>query len=597
MARRKKHESFDALGGFEEETPEQGGRLAKVALWIVGVVAVLAAAYAGVAFYVQDKVATGTTVLGTDIGGLDSAAAVTKLESSLSERLSAPVPVRVGEQSTDLDPEPAGLAVDYSATVGSITGFTLDPTRLWPHIVGAGPVEPVVDIDTAALSSTLTELAPNVDIEPVDGVIDLSSGAPVITEPVDGVTLDIEASAQAVAEKWPAEEEGIELVTTTVEPDISKADIEEAMATYVQPLLSGPILITVTETTHTIEVEELAQAAMLVPTDAGTLELQIDGEVIAGRIVEESPELGNPGSDARFVFEGGQPVVVPSEPGLGLEPEAVSTAVRDAALTETRSSSVTLTEMQPEFTTEDANSLGIVEMIASFDTPLTADSVRTQNLVVGTAKTNGIVVLPGETFSLLDALRPITRANGFVSSGVVEGGFVSESVGGGLSQLSTTVYNAAYFAGMEIVEHKPHSRWFSRYPEGREATLWDPSVDMKFENSTPYGALIQSFVSDGRVYVRVWSTPHFEVESYTSPRRGITQPTTVYNTNANCTAESGGQSGFTVDVVRTRHLNGAQHDREAWTWTYSPWNRVVCGARPAPQPAAPAPPADSGGEG
>ena len=68
------------------------------------------------------------------------------------------------------------------------------------------------------------------------------------------------------------------------------------------------------------------------------------------------------------------------------------------------------------------------------------------------------------------------------------------SLGGGLSQISTTTYNAAYFAGMDIVTHKPHSRWFSRYPEGREATIWSPDLDMKFKNSTPYGVLVQAWV-------------------------------------------------------------------------------------------------------
>lgn len=581
MARKKNHETFDALGGFQEETPAQQGRLAKVAMWIAGAAVVLGGAYVGAAFYVQDKIATDTTVLGVDIGGLDATSAVTKLETSLDSRLTAAVPVKANEQSTELDPEVAGLAVDYNATVQSLVGFSLDPNRLLPHIFGSASVDPVLDVDRNALNRSLEDLAPTVNTEPQDGMIDLSTGAPVITDPVDGTMLDVDASAEAVIENWPTEGGGpIELVAATSEPAISLEDIETAMSELVQPLLSGPIQLTVTETTITLSPEELALAASLVPTDAGTLDLVIDGEALTARLVEETPSLGRVGSDAYFVFEGGQPVVVPSEPGLGIDPEAVSAAVRDAALTETRATSVTLNEMEPEFTTEEANALGIVEIVSEFSTPLTADNVRTQNLIVGTAKTNGILVKPGETFSLLDALRPITRANGYVDSGVVSGGFVSEAVGGGLSQLSTTTYNAAYFAGMELVEHKPHSRWFSRYPEGREATMWDPSVDMKFTNSTPYGALIQSWVSDGRVWVRVWSTEYFDVDTYTSPRRGITSPSTVYNSDPECIPESGGQSGFTVDVVRTRYLNGSEHDREAWTWTYSPWNRVVCGTAP-----------------
>jgi Uncharacterized vancomycin resistance protein len=123
---------------------------------------------------------------------------------------------------------------------------------------------------------------------------------------------------------------------------------------------------------------------------------------------------------------------------------------------------------------------------------------------------------------------------------------------------------------MELVEHKPHSRWFSRYPEGREATLWAPDLDMKFENSTPYGVLVQAWVSGGRVWVRFWSTPYFEVRTETSNRYNITQPQTVYNDDPDCVAESGGEPGFTVKVTRWRYLDGSLFDTESWTWTYSP---------------------------
>ncbi|HZK05334.1 MAG TPA: VanW family protein [Actinomycetaceae bacterium] len=576
MARKKKNESLDALDDFEAEAQSQSRRFPRSLAWILGTVGVLAAAYVGAAFYTQDKIPTGTTVLGVDIGGLTDGQAATKLDDVLAPRLAEPVTVAAAERTATLDPANAGLAVDYDATVENITGFSLHPANLWPHVVGSVPADPVVTVDAAALTRAVQDLVPDLEVEPADGSIDFSTGAPAITEPIDGVSIDPEASAEVVAEEWPAGEQPIQLVTEIVEPAISSDDLDAAMAEYVTPLLSGPVFIAVGETNHEITVEELAQSAILVPTDEGTLVLEIDGEMITERIVEDAPELGNPGRNARFVFEGGRPVVVPSQSGLGLEPEAVTEAVRAASLTDTRSSAVPLVEMEPDLTTEAAEALGVVEIVSEFSTPLTADNVRTANLIAGTAKTNGNLVRPGQTYSLLNVLRPITVANGFVSSGVVEGGVSTLAVGGGLSQLSTTVYNAAYFAGMDIIEHKPHSRWFSRYPEGRESTLWDPSVDLKFTNNTPHGILLQSWVSGGRVWVRAWSSPYFEVESYTSPRRNLTSPSVLTSSDPNCIPESGGQNGFTVDVTRTRYLNGSQFDRTTNTWTYAPWHRVIC---------------------
>ncbi|MDO5495173.1 MAG: VanW family protein [bacterium] len=589
MARKKKQETFDALGGFEAETPAQSGRLARAAMWIAGSAIVLGGTYVGLTYYAQDKVPTDTTVLGVQIGGLDHAGAVEKLETNLGPRLAEPLAVEGEGVTAEISPEDAGLGVNYEATVQSVTGLSWDPRDLWRHVTGAGELEPVLDIDRTALNRAITDITPNMEVDPVDGAVDLSTGAPQIKEPVEGVTLDVPASVDVVADVWPRQEGPIELVTTLVEPDISAADIDAAMEEFVQPILSGPIQLAIRDTTHSVSTEEMARASALVPTDAGTLELQVNGEEIRDRILAESPELGTTGADARFVFEEGRPVIVPSETGLGLDVEAVAVGVREAALSGTRSTSVALTEMDAEFTTADAEALGIVEVISEFKTPYPYDPPRTQNLRAGTANVNGTLVMPGGTFSLLEVLRPITAGNGYVSSGVVEAGVASEAMGGGLSQISTTTYNAAYFAGMDITEHKPHSRWFSRYPEGREATLWDatPGVDMKFQNNTPYGVLMQAWVQDDGVVVRAWSTKHFEVESYTSPRRNITSPQVIYNERLNCIAERGGQGGFTVDVTRVRSVDGAEFDRTTNTWTYSPWNRVVCGSEPPPAPPAP----------
>ncbi|WP_418606416.1 VanW family protein [Georgenia sp. SUBG003] len=133
------------------------------------------------------------------------------------------------------------------------------------------------------------------------------------------------------------------------------------------------------------------------------------------------------------------------------------------------------------------------------------DPVRTTNLRVGAQKVTGVLVKPGEEFSLLDVIGPISAANGYVSS-VVEDGFVSTAVGGGLSQLSTNMFNVGFLAGMDDVTHTPHSRWFDRYPAGREATLWEPSTDMVWRNNTDYGVLVQSWVTGDRVHSRLWGT-------------------------------------------------------------------------------------------
>lgn len=567
-----------ALEQFEPESEKRGAG-ARVAIWLTAVAAVLALAYVGAAWYLQDKVPNNTSVLGVGIGGLSVPAAQERLEEELGGLDSDPLQLALGNRTATIDPSSAGLGVDTEATVASLAGFSLDPRILWAHLVGSGDVDPVSAVDEQSLRDLLESLRPELEVQPVEGEIAFADGAAQVTDPADGVGLDVDRAVPTIVETWLTEPEPVELPEVTLEPVIGQDAIDDAVREIVEPLTSGPVTVTVGDTNTPLEVEDLLAAAVVEPVD-GTLELRLDAEALRDRLVELEPSLGSDGTDARIVIQNGAPAVIPSQAGTEVDTEELGTAVTTAALSETRSATVGRIEAAADFTTEDAKALKVTEVVSEFSTPLTSDNVRTQNLINGTGIITNTLVKPDEVFSLIEALGPVTEARGFVSSGVVENGFYTKALGGGLSQLSTTTYNAAYFAGMDLVEHKPHSRYFSRYPEGREATMWAPTVDMKFRNSTPYGVLVQSWVEGGRVWVRFWSTSHFDVETDTSGRYNITQPQTVYNTDPECLPESGGQVGFTVTVTRWRYLEGALHDKESWTWTYAPWNNVVCGEAP-----------------
>jgi vancomycin resistance protein YoaR len=315
----------------------------------------------------------------------------------------------------------------------------------------------------------------------------------------------------------------------------------------------------------------------------------MDGAALADAVREVNPEIGVTGEDAKIILNANaQPEIVPSTSGRGLEPKELAQAVAKAGTSTDRTATVQLVDAEPEFTTADAEALGVKEIIADFSTPMPYDPVRTKNLQVGTAKVTGDLVMPGQEFSLLKALGPITEANGFVSSGVVADGFSTTALGGGLSQLSTNLFNVGFMAGMDDVEHKPHSRWFDRYPAGREATLWEGQTDMVWRNNTDYGILVHAWVADGRVHTRLWGTKVWDVKISSSDHYNITKPTTVYNPAEKCISESGGQYGFTVTVTRERSRAGQAPQTQKLTWTYQPWNKVVCGEKPSAQPA-PAP--------
>ena len=140
-----------------------------------------------------------------------------------------------------------------------------------------------------------------------------------------------------------------------------------------------------------------------------------------------------------------------------------------------------------------------------------------------------MIVKPGETFSLNGATEPRDEAHGYLEAGIISEGHASRGVGGGVSQVATTLYNAAYFAGMADVTHKPHSFYISRYPPGREATVFEGAIDMKFKNDGPTGVMIQTAWTPTSLTIRLYGTKRYDVTSRRA--RGRTRPSPPRSTS------------------------------------------------------------------
>ncbi|TDE93891.1 hypothetical protein EXU48_10455 [Occultella glacieicola] len=581
-------ESAVAAGGKGRKPKgKRTGRAKKALIWTAAVIVVLAGAYAAGAWFLGDRVPGDTRVAGVDISGLAVDDAVRTLDEGLAEARISPVPVAYGDASGELDPTTAGLDVDAEATVARITGFTLDPRVVLGHVFGLGDQPVVSTVDEAALDAAVAALAQSLDVPPTEGVIEFVDGAAAITEPADGVGLDVEGASEVLAAEWLTAPRPLELPSEATSPTVDSDVIAAAMTEQVEPMLSGPVTVAVNDTTAELTPAELASAATIA-VDGATLTLTMDGMALGDLVTTKVPSIGETPKDAQIVLGDNGPTIVPAVTGTGLDPAALAETVRAAAVNPdpaARTATLELTQTEAEFSTADAEALGVTEVIGTYATPYPHDPTRTQNLLAGTAHINGTLVLPGEQFSLLDALRPITSANGYSVSGVVVNGFESEAIGGGLSQVSTTSFNAGFEAGLTDVTHQPHSRWFSRYPEGREATVYDPSIDMVWENNTGYGVLIQAYVTDDEVVVTLWGTDVFDVNITTGSRYNFTSPQTVYNTSANCTPERGGSNGFSVNVTRTVSRDGEVITDDTYSHRYSAWNRVICGPAPSAEDA------------
>lgn len=558
------------------DTEDTARRWPKVLLWTgVGVV-VAAGAYLGAQWHFADRIPNGTTVAGVDIGGLSSDDAVARLTTELGGISTAPVPVTAGEAATTIDPVSAGLTFDAAATVDGLTEFTLAPGRLIAQISGGREIDPVTVVDDAKLAAATELLSVDLAVAATSGTVGFVDGAAVSTPAVDGTEVVQDEAAEVITSTWLSGARPIVLPTTAVEPEITQAATDAAL-TQAQQVAASSVSVTVAGQVADIPVAYLTAAAIFTPTD-GDLVLTFDGAKLVQDVIDRTTNLLANSSDAAFVFVDGTPVLQPGVPGTTLDPVTLAAAVQEAALSDVRSATVELVPSDPTLSTDALQALGITSKVSEFATPLTNEPDRTENLRIAAEKVTGVLVKPGETFSLTEAIGPFTKENGYKDAHVVVNGNVVNGVGGGLSQMSTTTYNVGFFAGMVDVEHQPHSYWFSRYPEGREATLYEGQIDMRWRNDSPYGVLLQSWIADGKLHVAAWSTPYYTVETTTSPRTNVVAATTDHRSGASCAPQSMGSGGFSVSVWRkvTVTATGDEVINETNKWRYRPQNAVVC---------------------
>ena len=572
--------SHSPLDVFEAEVrPHHRGRAA----WIlVTTVLVLAAGYVGAQWALADRVPSGTTVAGIDIGGMRSSAAVAALRAGLVDAETHAIPVAAGDKSTSLLPDQAGLSVDAAATVKGLTGFGLEPFRLWVQIAGGGDRRPVTVVDEKAFGTAMTALTDSLAVDPVDGGVVFVDGNPQPMPAVNGAKVVKDEAARLLRDTWLTAPRPIALPVEVVPPTVTQAAVDAAVTDIAGPLTRAPISVSVGHQIAELPPSVVASVASFTPV-AGKLTLTLDGKQLREEVVKRTRSLLTAPEDAHFVFENDQPVLRAGAPGTTIDPAALARAVQKAGLSATdRTARVALVPTDPKQSTAAMQALGVKEKVSEFATPLTNEPIRTLNLINGASKMSGQLVRPGETFSTTKALSPITAANGYRMAHALVSGELVNVIGGGLSQMGTTTYNAAFFAGMEDIEHKPHSVYFTRYPAGREATIFEGVVDMKFRNNTPYGVLIQSWVAGGKLHVAMWSTKYWDVATTTSGRSNVVQPKAVHSTSPTCAAKSAGNPGFSVTVTRTLSLNGAVKANESKSWRYKPDDALVCDAAPGP---------------
>jgi vancomycin resistance protein YoaR len=586
--------SFSATSAYDEATVKWGDpqpeaaqpeperkkkSMRKTAMAAGAVVGVLGVLYLVDVLVSQGDVPRGVVVAGVDVGGMNRASAEKKLREEIEPRLNHPVQLKAGDFTTEFEPAKAGLTPDWTKTLDKAGEQPINPITRLTSFFSTTEVGFSTQSDGGALTAAVDQVRQKVDQEPVEGNITFDGANPVVVDPKQGRKLDPKGAEEQILATW-VNGEPIDLPVQVSQVKVPKEAVQAAFDKIAKVATSGPVAIKGEGKDATLQPAAIGAALKFEPGE-GVLNAKFDNPKLVEAIGPQLKTTEKEGKDAAIVFEGGRPAVQPSEDGktVNWDP-SLAPLLEVVQKQDGRELKMQYTTKPAKVTTDQANALGIKEVIGEFTTGgFAADSGT--NIRVVAQKVNGAIVKPGDTFSLNGFTGPRGTPQGYVEAGVIKDGAPGREVGGGISQFATTLYNASYFAGMKDAGHKEHSYYISRYPAAREATVFQDHaghsiIDIKFTNDAPTGVAIQTSWSTGSLSVKIWGTKRYTVESVTGGRSHQTEPTEKPGPATNCKA-SPGAPGFTVSDTRIiKDLGGREIRRDNRTVKYNPQPKIVC---------------------
>jgi vancomycin resistance protein YoaR len=528
-------------------------------------------------------------VAGVDVSGL-SPDEVERAVRYRARQLMAEPLVIVREDDADRPIRVARASLGARPQVRRAVEEALEPRGLAGRVLGGLGVVPTREVDIgftvrqARVNALVDRVSGDVDDPPRPARLRVTEDDIVVRPGTSGFGIDRYALRDAVAAM---PQEPIRVAVGPQPPPVS----DEAAGTARELALRAidrPVQVTFQGRGVDIDPATLRSALRFAP-DPPDLRVRLDPETLYGDIASAYSTREQPARDATWRLNGATARLVPSREGRRLDMRAIADAI--VADPEAPAVRARFEVSQPGLTTAEARALNVSELVSEFSTPYNCCEPRVTNIQRAAERLDGMVIRPGWAFSLNDVLGPRTTEKGYVEAPEILGGKLEEGVGGGVSQVATTLYNAAFFAGLEILDHTPHQFWISRYPEGREATLSYGDIDLVFRNDWDAGVLIDAAAGDNAITIRFYSSKlGRRVETETGERTDFVEP--EINEEVNPELEPGarvveqytGGPGFTVSYTRKVWEGDELKRDEGYTWAYSAQDAFVELGPPVPKP-------------
>ena len=589
---------------------------------LVGAV-LLSAASLGVALVGNGVAMPRVSVAGIDVGGLDRAAAADRLAAALPSLSSGNATLVVDGEPVRVGYERLGRGYDFDAMLDAAFAVARGGNPLTDAVarlraVARGTEIPVVvhAYDPDAIDAVVAEITTQFTREPVSALVNAGASDFAVSPASDGARLDAaQLRAQlgaAVGTPNPADVT-IELSTTPVPALVSTADAE-AVAAQAAAIVAAPLELLVGKDDDPLKLSTKQLRSILIfskPAGSGYA-VQIDSVATGALLDKLAGKVSRAPRDASFTFgAGGITGVKAGADGRALNISASVDAVRSALGaradgTVTPDAQLAFSLTPAPLSTEAARAAMPKMRRTSTWTTYYVPAISNYwgaNISIPARDLDGYVLAPGEWFSFWNGIGPVTVARGYGYGGVIINGrsYPTGALAGGICSTSTTLFNAAMRAGLEIGERTNHSYYIERYPVGLDATVLktDTSVtDMTFRNDTENPIVIRSYTGSGFVRFDVWGVPDGRTVSLSkavTSNHLAARDTVVVNASMKAGTAKRVEyphDGFHAVVSRTvRSSAGEVMHRDVWESFY----RVVNGiTEVGPKPkAAPPPPAAS----
>ena len=499
-----------------------------ISIIIVAIVALLFSTVFALTNMNNEKIISGVTIKGIEVSKLTKDEAIAKLETVYTEKMNKNIMLQYEELESELNPTLMEVnydiekAVNEAYSLGRNGNIFINNYNILGTLIGKRDFNVDMTMNEETTKQTINDVGANLPGILIESSYSVEDDELIITRGKEGVVIN---------------------------SDILLSEVKE-------------MLNDIHETENVIEI----------PVETKTPQ-EIDVDKIHSEIYQEA-------QDAYYTKE--PFTVYPEVKGIDFDvekaKEMIASEVKDEYVIE-------LIITKPKVTLEDIGTEAFPDRLSTFSTKYNAsDKGRTTNLVIACRKLNGKVIMPGETFSYNETLGPRTYAAGYRNGKIYENGQVVDGLGGGICQISSTLYNAALMSDMEIVERRNHQFVTSYVDKGRDATVVYGATDFRFKNTRTYPIRLVASATGGVATVSVYGIKEADREYTYSFRTDVisTIPyTTKYVEDSSVAAgkevvTQKGTNGLVCKTYMTKMLNGKVVSTKLLsTDTYSAMQRIV----------------------